>query len=280
MADARQVLLRDASIAIAYLPHLASALIILIVGSAIAWLLGRIVRASLGRLGLDALADRTGLTEDFASVGMRVRPSQLIGALTFWTVFVAAMVQAIDTLELAPLSDALRSLLAYLPHVVLAVVVVIAGIITGNMIARGTADRMSRAGILYHAVAGTVLRTTVIVVTILMALQQLTVDSAFLFYVLLVLLGGAALAGGIAAGWGARTLAENLVAGRYVERQFAVGQAISVDGTSGTIERLEPASLTIVTDDGRRVILPKALLTRTAVEAGTTPESPPQSSMA
>ena len=270
MVDARQVLLTDSAIVIAYLPHIVGALIIVVIGLAIAWGIGWLVRTLLGRLGLDALGSRTGLTEDLASIGFRIPPSRLLGALVFWIVLVAAMVQAIDTLQLAPLSGALRSLLAYLPHVVLAIVVVIAGIIVGDLLARGTAGHMSRAGIAYHAAASTLLRTTIIVVAVLMALEQLTVESAFLFYVLLVVLGGAALGGGIAVGWGARTLAENLVAGRYVEQQFGVGQKIRINGTSGTISKLEPASITLVTDDQRRIILPNSLLTRMAVEATET----------
>ncbi len=272
MDDARRILVQDFTTTISYIPHLVGALIILLIGALLAWVCGRIVRTLLARVGLDALADRTGLTEDLATIGVRAQTSRLGGGLIFLIILLAALNQAIDTLELAPLSEALRNLLTYMPHVVLAAALVIAGVVVGDMFARGTASAMSRAGVLYHTVAGSLLRTVVIVLATLMALQQLTVDSRFLLDVLLVVLAAVALAFGIAGGWGARTLAENLIAGRYIENEFAVGDVVRVEQTAGTIERIGSATLTLRTDDDRRITVPNGLLTRTVVESKRTRE--------
>ncbi|MBC5799754.1 MAG: mechanosensitive ion channel [Candidatus Eremiobacteraeota bacterium] len=275
MDDVRRVLVHDFTATIGYVPHLVGALMILLIGGCIAWLLGRVVTALLSRVGLDKLGHRRGLTEDLAIVGIAAPPSRLIGRLIFIIFLIAALNQAVDTLEFAPLSVALRDLLNFTPHLVLAAALVIVGVIVADMLARGAADAMSRAGVLYHGVACSLLRTIVIVLALLMALQQLTIDSGFLLYVLLMVLGGATLAFGIAGGWGARTLAENLVAGRYVEREFAIGDFVRVDGTAGKIERLSSTSVIVRTDDDRRVTVPNGLLTRMAVESkpGTPPAS-------
>ena len=267
MDDARRVLVDDFTTTIGYIPHLIGALIILLIGGFIAWLVGRIVTLILARLGFDALGDRTGLTDDLAKVGIQMRPSGLIGRIILCIVLLAALNQALDTLEFAPLSQAMRDLLNFSPHVVLAAALVLLGVIVGDLLSRGAAGAMSRAGVLYHGVAGSVLRAVVIVLAVLMALQQLTIDSGFFFYVLLVLLGGAALAMGIAGGWGARSLAENLIAGRYVEREFAVGDYVRVDGTAGTIERLSATSIIIRTETDQRITVPNGLLPKMAVES-------------
>lgn len=267
MNDARRVLEQDVTATIAYLPHLVGAIILLLVGFAVAWLLGRLVRLLLARLGLDALGDRTGLTEDLARVGVQLAPSALIGRLIFLIVLVAAFNQALDTLEFAPLSEALRDLLNFMPHVLLAAFLVLLGVIVGDLVSRSASGAMSRAGVLYHGLAGSILRTTVILLAVLMALQQLTIESGFFLYVLLVMMGGGALAVGIAGGWGARSLAENLIAGRYVEREFGVGDFVRVDGTAGTIERLNSTSVIVRTLENRRVTIPNGLLTRMPVES-------------
>jgi len=267
MDDARRVLVQDFTATIAYVPHIAGALIILLIGGCIAWLFGRLATMLLARVGLDSLGHRRGLTEDLATVGIAAPPSRLIGRLIFFIFLVAALNQAVDTLEFVPLSLALRDLLNFTPHLVVAAVLVILGVIVGDVLARGAADAMSRAGVLYHGLAGSLLRTLVIVLAILMALEQLTIDSGFLLYVLLMVVGGATLAFAIAGGWGARTLAENLVAGRYVEREFALGDFVKVDGTAGTIERLSATSVIVRTDDDRRITVPNGLLTRMAVES-------------
>ncbi len=271
MDDARRVLTDDLSAMVAYLPHLVGALVVFAVGWLAAWLIGKFVAALFGRLGFDRLAERTNLDDDLASIGIRTSPAKLVGRLAFLVLLLATLVQAVDTLELAPLSEALRNLLNYIPHVVIAIALVLGGVIAGDTLGRGTSGAMSRSGVLYHDIAGMVLRGGVIALAVLMALQQLTIDSGFLLYVLLVVLAGGSLALGLAAGFGGRALAENLAAARYVERQFTVGSAIDVGGVSGTIERFDAMSTLVRGADGQNVVLPNALLARTAVRTAAPP---------
>jgi small-conductance mechanosensitive channel len=125
--------------------------------------------------------------------------------------------------------------------------------------------------VLYHEVAGTVLRTTIIVLAVFMALQQLTVESSFLFYIVLVGFGAVAFALAIAGGYGARAFAENLIAARYVERHFHIGTFIRVLGHTGAIERLDATSTIVRTADDRTIIFPNGLLARSVVESATHP---------
>ncbi len=274
MDEIRTVIVGDFNLVVGYLPHLFGALAILLVG----WLLARALESAtsavLTRLGLDRIGDKFGLTEDLATIGIRMRPAQLFGRLIYIIVLVAALVQTIDTLQLASLSSALHDLLNYLPHVVLAVIVVLAGVIIGDAIARTLAAALARAGVLYSGIVGTSVRMVVIVLALLMAMQQLTIDSRSVLDVLLVLLAGGALAGGLAAGWGGRTLAENLVAGRYVEREFQIGESVSFDGISGAIERFDGTSVILRAPNGCRIVVPNGLLARAAVVAAPPPSVP------
>src|SRR5204863_3495832 len=135
-----------------------------------------------------------------------------------------------------------------------------------------TSAAMSRAGVMYHTLVGSLVRVLVLFLTLLLALQQLTIEAVFLFQVVLILLGGTALAVAIAFGWGARALAENVAGGRYVEQNFGEGDTISMsaDGLAqpidGTIERLGLTSTTVRTRDGRRVVVPNGVFVRAVVQ--------------
>ncbi len=255
-------------VAWAYFPHVVAALIILILGALIGWLAARIVARSLARAGFNRLGSQTGLDDDLARVGITLPPARVVGRIVLFVILIASFVQAINGLELAPISASLNAFLIYLPHVVLAAILVLVGIIVGDTLGRGTANAMSRSGVLYHDVVGGVLRTSIIVLAVLMALEQLTIASAFLFYMLLVLVGGCALTLAIAGGWGARAFAENLIAARYVERHLALGDHVRVEGQIGTIERFDVMSTILRTDDGRRIIYPNGLLAASVVEVG------------
>lgn len=267
MIDAGRIFGRDVEAVVGYLPHLIGAVIILAVGSLLAWLISRAVAAVLTRLGLDRRVADTGFRENLVRVGLRERPARLVARLVLLIVWLATLVQVVDALELTPLSAALRSLLDYTPHLVVAVAIVLVGIIAGDALARATTATLARTGILYPTIAGTLMRAIVTTVAALMALQQLTIESSFLFDVLLLLLGAAALSAAIASGYGARTFFENVVASRYVEENFKIGDGITVDGASGVLERVGMTNVVIRTSERGRVVLPNRILARYAVHS-------------
>src|SRR5205823_1643155 len=137
-----------------YVPRLVVAVFILLLGYVVARLLGRFAAALLARLGLDRLAVQAGLTEDVARVGLHVRASHVVGRFTFAVVLIAALVQAVDVLGLEPLSQALRGVLDFAPRLLLALAILLAGAVGGEILARTTAAAMSRAGVLYHTLVG------------------------------------------------------------------------------------------------------------------------------
>jgi small-conductance mechanosensitive channel len=265
----------DLAAVVTYLPRLVAALVIVLVGWALARFLGWLADLLLARLGLDRLGERTGLDHDLAGVGLPSRPAQLVGQLTTAIVLIAALVQAADALALAPLSEVLRQLLGFTPHLLLGGLILLVGLVASDALGRAAAAALARAGVLYYVVAGTLVRVLVVFLALVMALQQLTIEATFLFDVLLVALAGAALTGAIAFGWGLRTLAENITCGRYVEQNFAVGDAITIvwdspesgPNLSGTIDRLRLTSTILRTTDGQRVVIPNGVLARAVIRA-------------
>lgn len=265
MTDATNILRQDLDNVIAYLPRLLGALIVFAIGYLVARVLRRVVTFLLAELGLDRLGERSGLADTLTAAGLPPQPSKLAGQLIYAIVLVAALVQSVDAMGLTSLSQALRQLLEFTPHVILAAAVLLGGAVLADILGRGVSSAMNRASVLYHALVGSMVRGLVLIMALLLALQQLTLDATFLLAVLLVVLGGVSLAAAIAIGWGARTMAENLVASRYVEQNFAVGDTVSVDGASGTIERLGPTSATLRAAAGGKVVIPNGMLARLIV---------------
>ena len=64
--------------------------------------------------------------------------------------------------------------------------------------------------------------------------------------------------GGLAIGFGAKSLVEDLISGFFIllERQFDVGDTIAVGDVKGTVERLELRSTVLRDIDGRRHVVP------------------------
>ncbi len=271
MNEVGQALSQDVNAVVTYLPRIGGAIVIFIIGYIVALLVGRAVEFVLKEVGADRLGESTGLADTLTTVGLPPRPSRLLGRLAYAIVLVATLVQTVDAVGLDQLSLALRELLLFVPHIVLAVLILLGGAIVGDLLGRAAAAAVNRANVLYHALIGTLVRILVLVMAVLLAMQQLTIDATFLLDVLLVILGGAAVAVAIAFGWGARTTAENLVAARYVEQNFAVGDAVAVEGVAGTIERIGPTSAVLRTAQGGKAVIPNSVLARVVVRPGVAP---------
>ncbi len=268
MNEVGQALSQDVNAVVTYLPRIGGAIVIFVIGYIVALLVGRSVEFVLKEVGVDRLGESTGLADTLTTVGLPPRPSRLLGRLAYAIVLVATLVQTVDAIGLDQLSLALRELLLFVPHIVLAVLILLGGAILGDLLGRAAAAAVNRANVLYHALIGTLVRILVLVLAVLLAMQQLTIDATFLLDVLLVVLGGAAVAVAIAFGWGARTTAENLVAARYVEQNFVVGDTVAVEGVAGTIERIGPTSAVLRTAQGGKVVIPNGVLARAVVRPG------------
>ena len=89
-----------------WLPNLVGALLILIVGWIVARVIAGLVRKALERAGLDRMLHSTTGGEWIRRVVQR--PSQLLGTIAFWAIFLGAISLAVSVLGI----DALTNLVA------------------------------------------------------------------------------------------------------------------------------------------------------------------------
>jgi len=116
--------LTDAWTSIAtFVPKLVGFLLILLIGYIIAKVLAAIVDRLLERVGFDGWVER-------GSFGAALRrssfdASDILAKLVFWTVFLIALQLAFGAFGPNPVSDLLRGLIAYLPRIFVAVVILV-----------------------------------------------------------------------------------------------------------------------------------------------------------
>jgi len=116
--------LTDAWASIAtFLPKLVGFLLILLVGYIVAKVLSKIADGLLERVGFDRWVERGS----FGTALQRSRfdASDILAVLVFWTVFLVALQLAFGAFGPNPVSDLLHGLIAYLPRVFVAVVILV-----------------------------------------------------------------------------------------------------------------------------------------------------------
>jgi hypothetical protein len=106
-----------------FLPKLAAALVILVVGYFVAKLISRILDRVLERLGFDRMVERGGLRQALAR--SKYDPSDILAKVVFWAVMLFVLQLAFGVFGSNPISDLLRGLIAYLPNIFVAILIVV-----------------------------------------------------------------------------------------------------------------------------------------------------------
>ncbi len=125
---------------LAFLPRLAAAAVLLVIGLFVARILQRILSSALHALGLDALSDRVGLGQYLGKGNL----SGLLGLVVYVIVLIPIIIAALNVLGLTylaqPMADMLTQVLLAIPKIFLAIVV----LFVAYMIARVIADLVTR----------------------------------------------------------------------------------------------------------------------------------------
>lgn len=246
-----------------FLPRIGGALLLLVLGVVLARIAGRLVRQALTRLGLDSVAQRAHVGDVLERAGLGSSLSALLGAAIRIGLTVVVVFAALSLLGLQFLSQSLNQAVLFLPQLLAAAGLLLAGVVLGGVV-RERVDRTATQ-MDFAVPLGRVAQVVVVSVFAITAAAQVAVSTAILMVLLGILLAGAAAAFALAFGLGGRDVARALSAGRYLRGAYAEGQEISVDGVRGRITAMETAATVLRTADGETVRLPNTLLLNSVV---------------
>jgi len=132
-----------------------------------------------------------------------------------------------------------------------AVVIVVMGIFVGTMSANIIAAAAVRTGITYGKVLGDIARYGILVITIVVAIDQVGIDIAFLINLVNITLTAILFGAALAFGLGARTSVSNILASYYVHKTYKEGNSIKIGDVEGLIVKITPTSVIVSTKDGQ-----------------------------
>jgi hypothetical protein len=174
----------------AIVPKLLAFFLILLIGWFIAKALSKLTNSLLERVGFDGWVERGSLREAFSR--NNTDASDIVAVLVFWVVFLLTLQLAFGIWGPNPISDLLTGLIAYIPRIVAAVVIlVIAGAVAKVVtdVLRPMLGAVEGGDWIARAAGAAVL-----VVGVFAALDELQIAPAIvvgLFYALLAIIVGA-----------------------------------------------------------------------------------------
>ncbi len=248
-----------------FLPNLAGALLLLVVGYLVAKGIGVAIRKLLEKLGLDKLTESSGVASAVQSTGLDASASAIIGKIAYWLIFLLFMIAAADSLGLPRVSDTINGFVQYLPKLIGALLVVIIGLFAAHVVRTAVETASASMQLDYGKPLGTLIYMLIVIVVVSLAIGQLEIETDLLNQVVSIILFAIGAAVALSLGMGTRATAGNIIAGLYARDLFPPGDKITVGDISGRVIEVSTTNTLIELDDGTTYTLPNSVLVESKV---------------
>lgn len=237
---------------VAYLPSLAGAVVLLLVG----WILARWVRAAILKFG--DIANRLFRNVFTGTALIRFQLTERIlrvaGIAAYWLIILVFLTAAARTAELEAFSIWLNRILSFVPVLVGGVLIIALGYLIGQFVRDVVAAAFASGGVRQSTLLARFAQTSVMLIAAVIGIDQIGIDVSFLVTIIAIalasLLGGVGLAFGI----GSRDFVANVIAAHNIRHHYKPGQTIQVASFRGEILDLTPTSVVLATADGRTTV--------------------------
>jgi len=242
-------------------PNLIGALLLLGAGLLLSKSVGWLVRGVSVRIGVDRLAEKSGLSLFLRNAGLTQPASGILGGIAYIFVLLAFAISAADTLGLTAASGAVAQVMLFLPKFVAAIAVLILGLMAARLLSNLVRNAADNADIEYAPTLQRMSMGLLVALVVMLAVDQLGIRLVLLQEVIIVVLAaiGAALA--LSLGIGTRALSGEIVSGVYMRDLLEEGDRIEWKGINATVLEVGAVKTSLRLADGRMMMVANSQLT-------------------
>ena len=193
------------------LPKVLGALIIFIIGVLVAMALRQAIIKIVLLLRLDELASKFELKQQFERVGIRLHIGELLGWIVKWFFIIVSLIAATDILGWEQLTEYLKQVVLFIPNVIIAVIILLAGIVLANFVKNIVKSTVEAAQLVSANFLSNMAKWAILIFSFMAALVQLQIAPELIETLFTGLVYMLALAGGLAFGLGGKEHAASLL---------------------------------------------------------------------
>ena len=196
---------------ISFLPTLLAALIVFIVGWLIAIFLGKVANRLVKGIKLDLLLTRLGFKKALAKAKLKLDSGKFFEELVKWFFIIVFLMTAADILGLREVTLFLKTILFYIPNVVIAAIVLLVAVIVANFMYRLVKASADAAGLKSSSAVASIIKWAILIFGFVIALTQLGIATTLIQTIVIGVIAMIALAGGLAFGLGGKDQAVRIL---------------------------------------------------------------------
>jgi len=260
--------------AIAAAPKVAVGIILMVVGLAIAKVIEVVLRFILTRIRFDSLMEKAGIDKTLQRIGLRQQLNVTIPRIVYFLTLIVLARTASDGLGLTAISGAIGAFFAYLPNIIAALLLLIVGAAVSQFASETVVEAAHSNGIDFAPALGKLVSGLIMFVVGMMAVGQLQIDTNMVRIVTSFILGGSALAFGLAFGLGTRDVVRNITAGFYLRKHLIAGDRVEIAGQVGVLRSFTATHAVLEGDDATEISVANAMFLDQIAKAARVPATP------
>lgn len=198
----------------AIVPALLVMLTLVLLGLVIGWTARAVVNRMARAVGFDRSMERSGAAASLRRAGIYRAPSDALGILCFWAIFVLFASLGIDSLAPPGSAGATAFLLAFLPPLFAAFLILLVGWLVANFLSQGLLIAAVNAGLPEARLLARAAHWGVLLFAGATALTHLGIGKEMVLVAFGIAFGGLVFALALAFGLGGRAIARDLLARR------------------------------------------------------------------
>ena len=193
-----------------FIPLLVGAVLVFVIGWVVAEAVGKVVEQIIHALKVDSLLAKLDIARAVQRAGWRMNSGAFLGGLVKWSLIVAFLLASANIVGLTAVSDFLKSVLLYIPNVVVAALMLIIAAMVADVVeraVRGSVEAMGYRG----SFVGVVARWSIWIFAFAVALPQLGIAAALVQTLVTGFVAALAIAFGLAFGLGGKDVAASFL---------------------------------------------------------------------
>jgi len=196
---------------IGFLPNFLGALLVFFIGWAVAVGLQKLFTQILRVLRFDPALEKLGAGKFFEQAGIKMDFAGWVGLFIKWFLMLVFLLAATDILQLKDVSAFLRSILSYVPNVIVSVLVLAVAFWLADLMRKLVQASVSASNIKAAAFLGAITYWSLLIFGVFAALIQLGIAYALLQTLVTGIIAMLAIAGGLAFGLGGKDAAASFI---------------------------------------------------------------------
>lgn len=198
-----------------FIPRLIAALLILVIGAALARTLKRAFVSLLETLRVSKVIKKTPLEHFFANAEFGQKVEEVLGSAVYWLLMLVVFQTVVNTLGLEPFSDVIDRILSYIPSVFSSILVLFLGVLLAGVVESVVKGSIRTIDGKSARLLGKVSSYLVVTIAVLAAVSELGIASEFIMILFVGFVATLTLGFGLAIGLGGKEVVAKVLQSWY-----------------------------------------------------------------